>query len=69
MRMAVKKKSVSSNTKSEKTECLFSKEQLLSAERFKGRKDIVDAVLSAGEKYTVQAVEDLIQKYMKGQVK
>lgn len=69
MRMAVKRKATSLNTKSEKDECLFSKEQLLSAERFKGRKDIVDAILSAGEKYTVKAVEDLIQKYMKGQVK
>lgn len=48
---------------------LFSKEQLLAAERFQGRKDIVNALLSPDKEYTVEAVEQMIEKYMKGQVK
>lgn len=52
-----------------KIESLFSKEQLLTAERFQGRKDILNALLSPDKEYTVEAVEQKISKYMKGQVK
>ncbi len=52
-----------------KIEKLFSKEQLLAAEHFKERKDIVNALLSPDKQYTVEAVEQMIKKYMKGQVK
>lgn len=52
-----------------KVERLFSKEQLLAAERFQGRRDIVDALLSPDKQYTAEAVEHMIEKYMKGQVK
>lgn len=54
---------------SEKVEKSFSKEQLLAAERFQGRKDIVNAVLSPDKQYTVKSVEQKISDYMKGQVK
>lgn len=66
--MAVKKtnKPAASNYSFEK---LFSKEQLLAAERFQERKDIVNALLSPDKQYTVEAVEQMIEKYMKGQVK
>lgn len=47
----------------------FSKEQLLSADRFQGRRDIVNALLSPDKQYTVEAVEEMIEKYMKGKVK
>lgn len=50
-------------------ENLFSKEQLLSADRFQGRRDIVNALLSPDKQYTVEAVEEMIEKYMKGKVK
>lgn len=53
----------------EKIEKLFSKEQLLAAERFQERKDIVNALLSPDKQYTVSTVEQMIEKYMKGQVK
>lgn len=56
-------------TEPEKIEKLFSKEQLLAAERFQERKDIVNALLSPDKQYTVEAVEQMIEKYMKGQVK
>lgn len=66
--MAVKKTNAAA-TEPEKIEKLFSKEQLLAAERFQERKDIVNALLSPDKQYTVEAVEQMIEKYMKGQVK
>lgn len=54
--------------KVENKESLFSKEQLLSAERFRDRKDIVNALLSPDREYTIAAVEKMIEKYMKGTV-
>lgn len=66
--MAVKK-SKPAASKPEKVENKFSKEQLLAAERFQGRKDIVNTLLSPDKQYTVEAVEQEISKYMKGQVK
>ncbi len=67
--MAVKKTNKSAASEPEKIEKLFSKEQLLAAERFQERKDIVNALLSPDKQYTVEAVEQMIEKYMKGQVK
>ncbi len=53
----------------EKGGCLFSKEQLLAAERFRGRWDIVNALLAEGGQYTIGEVEQMIEKYMKGLVR
>lgn len=66
--MAVKKGKPAA-TEPEKIEKLFSKEQLLAAERFQERKDIVNTLLSPDKQYTVETVEQMIEKYMKGQVK
>lgn len=66
--MAAKNKAATV-TEPEKVESLFSKEQLLAAKKFQDRKDIVNAILSPDEQYTVNAVEEMIEKYMKGQVK
>lgn len=52
-----------------KVESLFSKEQLLAAKCFQDKKDVVNAILFPDKQYTVKAVEDMIEKYMKGQVK
>lgn len=52
-----------------KKENRFTKEQLLSSKRFRDRKDILDALLEDGKKYTVSDAELLIEKYMKGKVK
>lgn len=67
--MAVKKTNKPAAIEPEKIEKLFSKEQLLAAERFQEKKDIVNALLSPDKQYTVEAVEQMIEKYMKGQVK
>ena len=56
-------------SKPEKIESLFTKEQLLAAKRFQGKRDIVNALLSPDKQYAVETVEEMIEKYMKGQVK
>lgn len=66
--MAVKKTNAAAS-EPKKIESLFSKEQLLAAELFQGRKDIVNTLLSPDKQYTVETVEQMIEKYMKGQVK
>ena len=53
----------------EKAESLFSKEQLLAAERFQRKRDVINATLEPDKKYTIKTVEQMIEKYMKGQVK
>lgn len=67
--MAVKKETKTAASNPSKIENLFSKEQLLAAKRFQERKDIVNALLSPDKQYTVEAVEQMIEKYMKGKVK
>ena len=69
--MAVKKTNAAASEPG-KIESSFSKEQLLAAERFHNRKDAVNAVLekfSDTETFTVETVEQMIENYMKGQVK
>lgn len=67
--MAARKTAKAAASSPEKVESSFSKEQLLAADRFQGRRDIVNALLSPDKEYTVEAVEQMIEKYMKGQVK
>ena len=55
--------------RSGKGENKFSKEQLAASERFQERRDILEALLTDGELYTVKAVEEKIESYMKGKVK
>lgn len=54
--------------KTDSSEALFSKEQLISSERFSRYRDILGALLSDGKSYTVKAASDMIEKYMKGTV-
>ena len=69
--MATKKDEKSAASK-QLVEHEFSKEQLLSADRFQDRKDIVTAILSRypdSVTLTANAVEKMINDYMKGQVR
>lgn len=66
--MAMQKKTAG---KAEK-ESEISREQLLSAKRFQDRRDLVVALLSSYPEtatFTVTAVEEMMNQYMKGQVK
>lgn len=47
----------------------FSKKQLMSSKKFSGRKDLLNAVLSENEMYTVEAAEEKLNKFLKGKVK
>lgn len=66
--MAVKKETLTAANEPGKIESLFSKEQLLAAERFQGKRDIVNALLSSDKQYTISAVEQMVEKYMKREV-
>lgn len=50
------------------TEPVFTKEQILKANRFAKRKDLVNALLTDGKEYSIDQVERMIQKYLKGKV-
>lgn len=63
------KKTATAVSEPKAVESLFSKEQLLAAECFQSRKDIVNALLSPDKKYAIKDVQQMIQNYMKGQVK
>ena len=68
--MAGKKKPAEAPPESgRETENRFSKEQLAASARFRERRDILEALLEAGELYTVGAVEEKIERYMKGKVR
>lgn len=70
--MAARKSAKPADGEAAVVESEFSKEQLLSAKRFQGRKDIVNALLMKyldTATFTVNAVEEMIENYMKGQVK
>lgn len=70
--MAARKSAKPTDGEAAVVESKFSKEQLLSAKRFQGRKDIVNALLMKypdTATFTVNAVEEMIENYMKGQVK
>lgn len=63
-----KKASEAAPVDTEKVENKFSKEQLIASERFRERRDIMEALLDDVELYTVKAVEEKIKSYMKGRV-
>ncbi len=67
--MAEEKKKLAAPEGTGKNESMFSKEQLLAAEQFQGRRDSINALLSPDEQYTTEDVNKRIEKYMKGQVK
>lgn len=53
----------------ETTAAKFTKEQLITAKKFKDRKDALGAVLEDNKTYTVSEAEKLLDNFMKGQVK
>ena len=55
--------------KDKQIEDKFSKEQLLTSDKFRDRRDILNVLLLSDETYTVKAVDEIIENYMKGCVK
>ncbi|MBD5103726.1 MAG: hypothetical protein HDT47_02555 [Ruminococcaceae bacterium] len=48
---------------------LFEKEQLMSSERFRNKRDLLNALLRENKLYAVSQAEEMIEIYMKGKVK
>ena len=65
--MAARKKAVNADTQITQKE--FSKEQILASAKYSKRRDLVDALLKDNEKYTMETVDNMIEKFMKGKVK
>ncbi len=57
------------SAKAENSEKLFEKEQLLSSERFRNKRDLLNALLRENKLYAVSQAEEMIEIYMKGKVK
>lgn len=54
--------------KEEITEERFTKEQIVSSEKYKKNKDILTAILKQDETYTKEEVENTIQEFLKRRV-
>ena len=67
--MATKKKTDLPMESVEQSEPKFSKEQILGSKRFSGEVDVINAVWTDNSAKTINQVEEMIEKYMKGQVK
>ena len=53
----------------EKVVTTFTKEQLMASKRYRDKRDLLSALLDDDRQYATQAVDELIEKYMKGQVR
>lgn len=46
----------------------FSKRKVLTLKRYAGRRDLLSVLLEDGKTYTMEQVDGLLQKFMKGKV-
>ena len=68
--LAARKKTADASAEQQKkAEPEFGKEQILASERYKEKRDLVDALLDGKRKYTLETVDRMIETYQKGQVK
>lgn len=59
-----------SEKKTEKAEAMkYTKEQILSAKKYNHNRDVVNVILENKQLYTLDEVDNLIEKFMKGEVK
>ncbi len=54
---------------SDNSEKLFKKNQLIFSERFRDKRDLLNALLRENKLYAVSQAEEMIDIYMKGKVK
>lgn len=52
----------------EKQDAMFSKEQILASNKYADRRDALDAILKDNGVYTIEQVDSLLEKFMKGKV-
>ncbi len=53
----------------EKNEALFTKNQILSSANYRERRDLLSVLLKDDQQYSLQAVDQEIEKFMKRKVK
>ena len=46
----------------------YSKEQIIASKKYENRRDVLGVILIDGEKYTLEKVDSLLDKFMKGKV-
>lgn len=66
--MAVKKKAPEAPAEKAASP-VFSKQNILTFERYAGRRDLLSVLLEDGKMYTTNQVDDLIGQFMKGKVR
>ena len=54
--------------KEKKIEDVFSKEQILQSKKYRDRRDLLSVLLTDQESYSFKAVDDIIKKFMEGEV-
>lgn len=64
--MAVRKKQTEAKTPEAPA---FTKDQLLTFDKYRGRRDLLGALLEDGRGYTYAEVDELVDNFMKGKVK
>lgn len=47
----------------------YTKEQLIASQRYADKRDLLEALLDDGKKYSLSDADSKIEKYMKGEVK
>lgn len=57
------------NKTDQKKAAVFTKEQLLSSQRYKNKRDVLNALLFDTKTYTQKEADRLIERFMKGKVK
>ena len=50
-------------------ETFFTKEQILASKKYSSRRDVLGAILVDDKTYTIEQVDSLLEKFMKGKVK
>ncbi len=54
--------------KESKKASAFTKQQLLSSERYKFKKDLLNALIEDGKTYTIAEVDKMVKSYLEGKV-
>ena len=70
--MAVRKKETEDAVESvevQSVQTVFTKEQILASAKYRNRRDLVDALLDENTSYTTETVDELVNSFLKGQVK
>lgn len=52
----------------EKQDAMFIKEQILASNKYENRRDVLEAILEDNGVYTIEQVDSLLEKFMKGKV-